>query len=82
MKKNIILGSIFLFTLQAVSEEKFSNYKQYSLTKTSYKLDRIAQGLNYPWALTFLDKKNILITEKNGGVLRAVSYTHLRAHET
>lgn len=70
MKKNIILGSIFLFTLQAVSEEKFSNYKQYSLTKTSYKLDKIAQGLNYPWALTFLDKKNILITEKNGGVLR------------
>ncbi len=71
LRKNIIIGSMFfLLALPAISEEIFSNYKQYSYTKTSYKLDKIAQGLNYPWALTFLDKKNLLITEKNGGLFK------------
>ena len=68
LRKNIVIGLIFLLALPAMSEQTFSNYKQYSLTKTSYKLDKIAQGFNYPWALTFLDKKNLLISEKNGGL--------------
>jgi len=70
VRRNIIIGSIFLLVFPAISEENFSNYKRYSLTKTSYKLDKISQGLNYPWALTFVDKKNLLITEKNGGLFK------------
>ena len=70
LRKNIVIGLIFLLALPAMSEQTFSNYKQYSLTKTSYKLDKIAQGFNYPWALTFLDKKNLLISEKNGGLFK------------
>ena len=69
-KKNIIFGLLLLLALPTISEENFSNYKKYSLTKTSYKLDKITQGLSYPWALTFLNKKNLLITEKNGGLFK------------
>ena len=69
-KKITIFGLLLLLALPIISEENFSNYKKYSLTKTSYKLDKITQNLNYPWALTFLSKKNLLITEKNGGLFK------------
>ncbi len=32
------------------------------------KLEKIFDGLNKPWSLTFIDKENILFTEKNGNL--------------
>jgi len=61
---------IFLGVSTANSEENFSNYKKYSLTKTKFKLDKIAKELDHPWALTFVDDKYLIVTEKNGGLLR------------
>ena len=71
IKKNIIiLSGIFLFPLSIFSNEIFSDYKKYSFTKTAYQLEQITNNLNYPWALTFIDEKNLLVTEKNGGLFK------------
>ena len=32
------------------------------------KLEKILDGLNKPWSLTFIDKENIIFTEKNGNL--------------
>jgi len=69
-KKLIIFCSMFLITISVYSEEKFDNFKKYNLTKTKYKLEKIIEGLDYPWALTFLDENNLLVTEKNGGLFK------------
>ena len=61
---------IFLGVSTANSEENFSNYKKYSLTKTKFKLDKITKELDHPWALTFVDNKYLIVTEKNGGLLK------------
>jgi len=61
---------IFLGISSLKSEESFSNYKKYNLTKTKFKLDTVAKNLHYPWALTFLDKNNLLVTEKKGGLFK------------
>ena len=60
------------------SEENFSNYKKYNLTKTKFKLDIIAKDLHYPWALTFVDKNNLLVTEKKGGLFKINLKTGVR----
>ena len=65
MKK---LLSIFLLLFTNLSAEEF-------------KLEKITQGLDSPWSLTFIDNQNLLVTEKPGNIkfinLKAVSYTHL-----
>ena len=66
----IKLLAIIALTSAAYAEESYSNYKKYSLTKTKFKLEKIAKDLKFPWALTFLDKSNLLITEKNGGLFK------------
>ena len=71
MKMKIITSIFFLIFLGVStvnSEENFSNYKKYSLTKTKFKLDVIAKDLNHPWALTFIDNKHLVVTEKSGGI--------------
>ena len=71
MKMKIITSIFFLIILDAStvnSEENYSNYKKYSLTKTKFKLDKIANELDHPWALTFINEKNLIVTEKNGGL--------------
>ena len=73
MKMKIITSIFFLIFLgvSAVnSEEDFSNYKKYGLTKTKFKLDEIAKELDHPWALTFIDNKHLVVTEKSGGVYK------------
>jgi len=73
MKMKIITSICFLIFLgisSLKSEENFSNYKKYNLTKTKFKLDIVAKDLHYPWALTFLDKNNLLVTEKKGGLFK------------
>ena len=66
----IKIVAIIALTSAAFAEESYSNYKKYSLTKTKFKLEKIAKDLKFPWALTFLDKSNLLITEKNGGLFK------------
>jgi len=71
IKKNIIIfSSMFFLIFSAYSDEIFSNYKKYDLTKTKFKLDVITKGLDYPWALTFIDNENLIVTEKRGGIYK------------
>ena len=46
------------------------NYKNYVLESQNFKLIEIVKGLNNPWGMTFLDDNNMLITEKNGRLIR------------
>ena len=51
MKKILIYFFIFFyFSTNAYAQE--------------FKLERIVDGLNKPWSLSFIDNKKILITEK------------------
>ena len=54
MKKIIIF--LFLFN--------FSN-----LYSSNIKFEKIFDDLNEPWSLSFIDKENIIITEKKGKLL-------------
>ena len=51
------------------------NFKKYPKTKTNFKLQEFIEGFNYPWGMTFIDKENLIITEKNGGLLKD-KYSH------
>lgn len=72
MLRKIFIKFILIIALSSVvnADESFSNYKKYSLTETTFKLEKIAQDLSFPWALTFVDKSNLLVTEKNGGLFK------------
>ena len=73
MQIKIIMSLFFLIFLSASnvnSEENFKNYKKYSFTKTKFKLDVVAKELNHPWALTFIDNKHLVVTEKSGGLYK------------
>jgi len=71
IKKNIIIFSLMFFlTFSTFSNEIFSNYKKYNLTKTNFKLDVISKELYHPWALTFIDNKHLIVTEKSGGIYK------------
>ena len=70
IKNVIIFSSMFFFIFSAYSDEIFSNYKKYDLTKTKFKLNVVTKELDQPWALTFIDNNNLVITEKSGGVYK------------
>ena len=71
IKKNIIaFSAMFFLVFSAFSDEIFSNYKKYNLTKTKFKLDVISQNFDHPWALTFIDNRHLVITEKSGGIYK------------
>ncbi len=71
LRKIIIRLAVIIFLSPIVcADESYSNFKKYSLTETTFKLEKIAQDLKFPWALTFLDKNNLLVTEKNGGLFK------------
>ena len=73
MARKYIAFIIYLtfFNLSYVnSKDAFSNYKEYALTKSKYKLQKISNQLNFPWALTFIDSNNVIVTEKNGGLYK------------
>ena len=52
MKK---LLSIFLLLFTNLSAEEF-------------KMEKIVQGFDSPWSLTFIDNQNLLVTEKPGNI--------------
>ncbi len=70
-KKYVINCIVLISSIFSVNANELQhNYKTYEPTKTPFALQPIVEGLNYPWALTFLDTKNLLVTEKNGGLIR------------
>lgn len=69
IKRFIFVTLIFnLHTIMA--DERIRNYNDYKLTKTKFKLSEVIEGLDYPWGLTFINNEDLLITEKNGRLLR------------
>ena len=54
MKKLIIFLFIFNFT---------------NLYSSNFKFEKISDDLNKPWSLSFIDKENVIITEKTGKLL-------------
>tara|TARA_B100001123_G_scaffold86756_1_gene99675 strand:+ start:676 stop:1830 length:1155 start_codon:yes stop_codon:yes gene_type:complete len=65
----ILIWSLFQF-FNAFADVKFSDYKNYKITKINFQLEEILKGLNYPWGMSFIDDENLLITEKNGRLLK------------
>ncbi len=67
-----ILAFIFLalFFSESSSSEKISNYRKYKTSQVKYKLEKVASSFDYPWGLTFIDKDNLLVTEKNGRLVK------------
>ena len=51
--KKIIIIFLLLFT---------------NLSADDFKLDRIIEGFESPWSLTFIDSENLLVTEKPGNI--------------
>ena len=39
-----------------------------NLSADDFKLERIVEGLDSPWSLTFLNSQNLLVTEKPGNI--------------
>ena len=65
----IFITSLF-YSYDIFSEVKFSDYRDYKITKRVIQLEEISKGLNHPWGMTFIDEDNLLITEKNGNLLK------------
>ena len=71
MKVSFLIIIFYLFqSFNAFADDKFSNYRDYTITQTNFQLEEISKGLNYPWGMTFIDDENFLITEKNGMLLK------------
>ncbi len=49
---------------------EFSNFKKYKITKSKFKLSRVSKGIDFPWGMTFIDDEHLLVTEKNGRLLK------------
>ena len=65
----ILIWYLFQF-FNAFADVKFSDYKDYKMPKINFQLEEILKGLNYPWGMSFIDDENLLITEKNGRLLK------------
>ncbi len=70
LKNYFLTLLIFLSNNILLAQDKFSNYKQYPKTNQNFKLVKVTDKLNYPWGMTFIDKEHLLITEKNGRLLK------------
>ena len=71
MKLFRLLLIFYLFqSINAFADVKFSNYKDYKITEISFQLEELSKGLNHPWGMTFIDNENLLITQKNGELLK------------
>jgi glucose/arabinose dehydrogenase len=70
IKKNNFFFLIFLMPVLVLAETSIEDYREYDVTKTKYTLEKSAKDLSYPWALSFIDKTNVVITEKDGGLYK------------
>ena len=68
------IAKIFLLSFfihyNSFAEKNFSNFKKYRTTDSNFKLEKISNGLDYPWGMTFIDDNNLIITEKNGELIK------------
>jgi|MEHZ01.6.fsa_nt_MEHZ011624276.1_4 glucose/arabinose dehydrogenase len=65
----IILFTLFFSTVLK-AEHSFSNYRDYPVTETTFKIEKVADSLSYPWGMSFIDKEHLLVTEKGGTLLK------------
>jgi glucose/arabinose dehydrogenase len=65
----IILFTLFFSTVLK-AEHSFSNYRDYPVTETTFKIEKVADSLSYPWGISFIDKEHLLVTEKGGTLLK------------
>ena len=63
-KNNFLIFLIFFTPVLALAETIIDDYRKYDVTKTKFTLEKSAKDLSYPWALSFIDKTNVVITEK------------------
>ncbi|MDG1692644.1 MAG: PQQ-dependent sugar dehydrogenase, partial [Methylophilaceae bacterium] len=71
IKKNNFLIFIIIYTpVLVLAETIIDDYRKYDVTKTKFTLEKSAKDLSYPWALSFIDKTNVVITEKDGGLYK------------
>ena len=68
--KNLAFIFLFLLFSKVIFAQQFSDYEKYPITKTKFKFIKVTKNLNYPWGMTFIDSENLLITEKNGKLLK------------
>ena len=66
---SILIINLF-YSYDVFSEVKFSDYRDYIITKKIIQLQEISKGLNHPWGMTFIDEENLLVTEKNGKLFK------------
>ena len=69
-----ILFSFFI-PFHTFADKNFSDFEKYKTTNSIFKLEKISNGLNYPWGITFIDENNLVVTEKNGG-LKKINITN------
>ena len=63
---------IFLISFSRImeAEQLYSDFKQYKRSKAQLKVTTVSENLNYPWGMTFINKNYLLITEKNGNLIK------------
>ena len=61
----------FVFFFNSLNAEvSVHDFKKYKVVTEKLKLKEVVKGLNHPWGLTFIDEENLIVTEKNGGLLK------------
>ena len=60
----------FITTSNLNAEVQIHNINKYKTIQKKIILTEIIKGLNYPWGLTFIDDKNLVVTEKNGELIK------------
>ncbi len=53
-----------------MAEVVIDDYRKYSITESKFTLEKSVKKFNYPWAISFIDRNNVVITEKDGGLYR------------
>ena len=60
----------FCFFGNLFCKDLFSDYREYQVSNTKLKIKKVTDGLDFAWGMTFIDKTNLIITQKNGKLLR------------
>ena len=64
---------IYTFFFSISNCNDFSDYKTYKKSKINLNIQKIShEKFHYPWAITFLDRNNILVTEKKATYSRSI----------
>ena len=61
---------VFFINTHLCADVNVHDFKKYKKSQNKFVLSEEIKGLDYPWGITFIDKKNVIITEKNGGLVK------------